>query len=58
MRDCANCMWVILERFGNFVNVVDCMACGDENCPTNADFEVAKSGGYLAYYGCSEQDNE
>lgn len=54
MNKCINCMWQITERFGQFEQVVDCMACGDEKCPTDADFEAAKRGGYLACYGCSE----
>lgn len=49
---CARCMWAIWDYGG--MQVVECMACGDEKCSTDADFEAAKKGGYLACYGCSE----
>lgn len=49
---CNNCIWAIWE---NYYGVVGCMAC-DEECPTDEDVKTAKEEGYLAYYGCSEED--
>ena len=51
---CNNCMWAIWD---NGIQVVDCMAC-DEACPTDEDIEIAKACGYLAFYGCSNEDEE
>ena len=53
---CAECMWAIWDYSG--MCCVDCKADLDEKCPTDADFETAKYGGYLAYYGCSERSDE
>lgn len=53
---CARCMWAIWD---NKIQVVDCMACGDEKCPTDEDIKTAEKGGYLAFYGChSEAEGE
>lgn len=51
---CGMCMWAIWEKgYG----VVGCMSC-DDPCPSDEDFRTAETGGYLAYYGCSEEDEE
>ena len=52
MRNCARCMWAIWDYGG--MQCVDCMACGDEKCPTDEDIEAAEKGGYLAFYGCHD----
>lgn len=50
---CAECMWAIWDYAG--MECVDCKAGLDDKCPTDADVEHAKAGGYLAFYGCSER---
>ena len=52
---CAKCMWAIWDYAG--ICCVDCMACGDEKCPTDEDIDAAEKGGYLAYNGCSCQSD-
>lgn len=56
MKKCSRCMWAIWDYSG--LCCVDCMACGDEKCPTDEDIDTAEKGGYLAYYGCSCQSDE
>lgn len=53
---CVECMWGVWDYAG--MECVDCKAGLDDKCPTDADFEAAKYGGYLAYYGCSEREDE
>ena len=52
MKKCGRCMWAIWDYAG--LCCVDCMACGDEKCPTDEDIDAAERGGYLAYYGCHD----
>ena len=54
---CAECMWGVWDYTGIGIRkcCVDCKAGLDDKCPTAADFEAAKYGGYLAYYGCSKR---
>lgn len=50
---CAECMWGVWDYAG--MECVECKADLDEKCPTDADVEHARRGGYLAFYGCSER---
>lgn len=54
--NCADCMWGVWDYAGKCC--VDCKAGLDDKCPTAADFEAAKYGGYLAYYGCAGRIND
>ena len=58
--NCAECMWGVWDYTGIGIRkcCVDCKAGLDDRCPTAADFEAAKYGGYLAYYGCAGRIND
>lgn len=51
---CNKCMWAIYDSNTN--QCVDCMACNEDKCPTDEDIKTAMALGYLAYYGCSKED--
>lgn len=57
MCNCENCMWAIWDYAG--MHAVACMEDPvDDKCPTEEDVETAKRGGYLAYYGCSDEEHD
>lgn len=53
---CNNCMWAIWDYAK--IECVACMADADDKCPTSEDIATANKGGYLAFYGCSKDDEE
>ena len=53
---CNKCMWAIYDSNTN--QCVDCMACNEDKCPTDEDIKTAMALGYLAFYGCSKEDEE
>ena len=53
---CNNCIWAIWDYAG--IECVACMADVDDKCPTSEDIDIANKNGYLAFYGCSKDDEE